>query len=456
MTKHKENVKELQKLEQIFVSLQLCKKKHMRQLIVVIALLQIAIGLRAQIARDEIRKDIHYSASNYLAYPFPRQMRLTPAPSGKKPFYLSHYGRHGSRYLTGKEDYDFPCQVLAKADSAGKLTPLGKDVLRRVTLIRAEADNRFGELTQLGARQHQQIAKRMYEHFPEIFKGEVTVNAKSTTVIRCMLSMEYALLQLISMNPHLRVIHDASKFDMWYMNYQDKALRSQRMDSTTQAVYDAFKKKYDKSELLMERLFNDQSYVKEQVDVWKLAIILFDLASNLQSSELHKKMTLYDLFSDEEVYNYWKITNAWWYINYGGYTLNGGKQPYSQRMLLRRIIQEADSCIQLERPGATLRFGHETMVLPLTCLLELDGYGLQTDNLESLERKGWLNYRVFPMGANVQFVFYRKDLQDKDVWVKVLLNESETVLPVRSNTEPYYKWSDVRDYYLRKLDAYQN
>ena len=420
MTKHKENVKELQKLEQIFVSLQLCKKKHMRQLIVVIALLQIAIGLRAQIARDEIRKDIHYSASNYLAYPLPRQMRLTPAPSGKKPFYLSHYGRHGSRYLTGQDDYDFPCQVLAKADSAGKLTPLGKDVLRRVTLMRGEADNRFGELTQLGARQHQRIAKRMYEHFPEIFEGEVTVDAKSTTVIRCMLSMEYALLQLISMNPHLRVIHDASKFDMWYMNYQDKALRSQRMDSTTQVVYNAFKKKYDKSELLMEKLFNDQSYVKEQVDVWKLAIIL------------------------------------WWYINYGGYTLNGGKQPYSQRMLLRRIIQEADSCIQLERPGATLRFGHETMVLPLTCLLELDGYGLQTDNLESLERKGWLNYRVFPMGANVQFVFYRKDLQDKDVWVKVLLNESETVLPVRSNTEPYYKWSDVRDYYLRKLDAYQN
>lgn len=428
----------------------------MRQLIVIIALLYISIGLQAQIARDEIRKDIHYSASNYLAYPGPRQMKLTPAPSGKKPFYLSHYGRHGSRFLIEQNDYDFPYQILAKADSAGKLTPLGKDVLKRVMLLRAEADNHFGELTPLGAKQHQQIAKRMFERFPEVFEGKTNIDAKSTTVNRCILSMEYALLQLISMNPNLRVAHEAAKFDMWYMNYQDKKLNRQKMDSTIKVVFQDFLQKYDKSELLMEKLFNDMAYAKKQVDARELTSALFKLASNLQSTELRRKITLYDLFSDEEVYGYWKINNAWWYINFGGYTLNGSKQPYSQRMLLRRIIQEADSCIQLERPGATLRFGHDTMVLPLTCLLELDGYGLQTDNLESLERKGWLNYKIFPMGANVQFVFYRKDLQDKDVLVKVLLNENEVSLPVRSNTEPYYKWSDVRDYYLRKLDAYQN
>lgn len=428
----------------------------MRQLIVIIALLHISIGLRAQIARDEIRKDIHYSASNYLAYPGPRQMKLTPAPSGKKPFYLSHYGRHGSRFLIEQNDYDFPYQILAKADSAGKLTSLGKDVLKRVTLLRAEADNHLGELTPLGAKQHQQIAKRMFERFPEVFEGKANVDAKSTTVNRCILSMEYALLQLISMNPSIHVAHEAAKFDMWYMNYQDKKLNRQKMDSTIKVVFQDFLQKYDKSESLMEKLFNDMTYAKEQVDARELTSALFKLASNLQSTELRRKITLYDLFSDEEVYGYWKINNAWWYINFGGYTLNGSKQPYSQRMLLRRIIQEADSCIQLEKPCATLRFGHESMLLPLTCLLELDGFGLQTDNLESLERRGWLNYKIFPMGANIQFVFYRKDLQDKDVLVKVLLNENEVSLPVNSNMQPYYKWSDVRDYYLRKLDAYQN
>ncbi len=125
-----------------------------------------------------------------------------------------------------------------------------------------------------------------------------------------------------------------------------------------------------------------------------------------------------------------------------------------QRNLLRRIIEEADSCLQLERPGATLRFGHESVLLPLTCLMELNGYGLQTDNLESLERKGWVDYRVIPMAANIQLVFYRRDFQDKEILVKVLLNENEAKLPVDTVEESYYRWSDVRDYYLKKLATY--
>jgi hypothetical protein len=38
------------------------------------------------------------------------------------------------------------------------------------------------------------------------------------------------------------------------------------------------------------------------------------------------------------------------------------------------------------------------------------------------------------------------------VLVKVLLNERETTLPVATAAAPYYKWSDLRDYYLKKLE----
>lgn len=428
----------------------------MKQLILTIVFWGLAASLPAQVSRDDIEADIHRSASNLLAYPGPSQVRLTPAPSGKKPFYISHYGRHGSRFLIDKKDYDSPYRILVTADSLGKLTPLGKDVLRRVAMIREESSMRTGELTPLGVKQHQQIAKRMVERFPEVFEGEPYIDAKSTTVVRCILSMESALLQLISMNPRLHIRHNASVADMYYMNLKDKKLNAQKMDSTVNVVFNEFAEKYRKGSLLMPKLFNDMDYVKEQIDAQSLAYALFSLASNIQNTELRKKITLYDIFSDEELYCFWKLNNAWWYINFAGCLLNGGTQPYSQRNLLRRIIEEADSCIQLDRPGATLRFGHETMVLPLTCLLDLNGYGLQTDNLESLERKGWLNYRIFPMAANVQFIFYRENLDDKDILVKVLLNEDEATLPVKSGDRPYYKWSDVRDYYLKILDDYQN
>lgn len=426
----------------------------MKQLILVLTLFCVSTALDAQTAREEIREDLHRSASGHLAYPGPSQVRLTPAPDGQKPFYISHYGRHGSRYLIGKDEYEGPYATLAKADSAEALTPLGKDVLKRVALLREESDRRRGELSPLGAVQHRQIARRMYERFPEVFAGDVCIDAKSTTVIRCILSMENALMQLVMLNPSLRIHHDASNHDMYYMNLHDKHLNDQKMDSLTKVVFNAFADKYDHSADMMPKLFSDMDYVRQEVDVKKLANGLFRLASNIQSMEARKRVTLYDLFTDDEVYDYWKVSNAWWYINYGGCALNGGTQPYSQRNLLRRIIEEADSCIQLEHPGATLRYGHDTMVLPLVCLLDLDGYGLQTDNLESLDRKGWVNYRIFPMAANLQFVFYRKSAQDQDVLVKVLLNENEARLPIKTKEEPYYKWSDVRDYYLKKLEAY--
>ena len=427
----------------------------MKKLFILCVVWCCVLGMSAQTARDDFKRDTHLSASSYLAYPGPTQGQLTPAPEGKHPFYISHYGRHGSRYLINPTEYSRPLEILKAAADAGKLTPLGMDVLRRVKMICDESEGRLGELTPLGGLQHRQIARRMFERFPEVFEGAANIDAKSTVVIRCILSMENELQELLLMNPLLNIRHDASYHDMWYMNFKDKELTSRRQNFETEKAYYAFVDKHRNYERAMEALFADHAYMKQNIDTWQLNNYLFKLASNLQSSELHKKITLYDIFTDDEIYSNWLINNARWYIEYGACPLNGGTQPFTQRNLLRTIIEEADSCIALEKPGATLRFGHETMVLPLTCLMELNDFGLQESNLEKLEGKGWLNYKIFPMGANIQLIFYRHDYSDKDVLVKVLLNENEARLPIKSNIEPYYKWSEVRNYYLSKINAYE-
>ena len=426
----------------------------MRKILILVTLTFYAIGLPAQSIREEIQKNIRCSASNYMAYPNPHQHELTPAPEGKKPFYISHYGRHGSRYHNLPATYDIPYQTMAAADSLGKLTPLGADVLHRLELIRRDAKNHWGELTELGARQHREIIKRMVRRYPEIFRGRVTVDARSTMSTRCILSMEYAMMQLAEMLPTAQIHHNATFRDMYYLNQQDKRLFAMKMDSATRVRYFEFTKNYEDNSRLMKSLFNDTAYINNKVDAGKLNYFLFKVASNLQSTHLNNAMTLYDLFTDEEIYRNWKKENAWWYICYGNCPINGGLQPYTQRNLLRRIIEQADSCISLKQPGAQLRFGHETVLLPLVCLLEVEDYGLSTDNLESLDRRGWANYRIFPMGANLQLVFYRQSPADEDVLFKVLLNENEVHLPLKSVEDVYYHWSDFRKYYLSKLDAY--
>ena len=413
-----------------------------------------AITTIAQSVQEDLKRDIRYSASNQMAYPTPTQA-LTPAPEGYKPFYISHYGRHGSRYLINPKDYSYPHEVLKSADSAGVLTPLGKNVLKRYEIIIQEADNRYGELTPLGSEQHRQIARRMYERFPEVFEGNVWVDAKSTVVIRCILSMTNELTELTRLNPKLRIRHDASMHDMYYMNFNDKELLKKKWNKESNDVYEKYFKEMVNYDYAFCQLFTDTSFVWRKADARKFYEKLFHTANNLQNLEARKKVTLYDLFTDEDIYNNWRVANMWWYLGYGFSQLNGGKQPYVQRNLLRKIIEEADSCIVLQNPGATLRFGHETMVMPLTVLMGLNGYDLVTDDYAHLDQKGWVNYRIFPMGANIQLVFYRRNTGNKDVLVKVLLNENEATLPIKSNTAPYYKWSEVRDYYIKKIESYK-
>ena len=71
-------------------------------------LLMLATALWAQSAYDYIVRNRNFSASNYSVYPDSTEYRHTPPPADKHPFYLSHYGRHGSRYLNSRTGYDTP------------------------------------------------------------------------------------------------------------------------------------------------------------------------------------------------------------------------------------------------------------------------------------------------------------------------------------------------------------
>ncbi len=428
----------------------------MKRYIFILSFLFVCLNTVAQQAKTDIAKDNSLSAGNYLAYPGPLQQKLTAAPDGYKPFYLSHYGRHGSRYLIDTDDYDKPYEILFRADSLGKLTGKGREVLKKVGLIREEAKGRDGELTLLGAEQHKGIALRMYRHFPEIFEGKTNIDAKSTVIIRCILSMENALQQLLLLNPQLNIRHDASYHDMYYMNLDDRNLSRQKMGAQAKQAFEDFEKKHEHHERVMHELFNDDNYWQRELNASILCKQLFELASNVQSTELRHELSLYDIFNEDEIYDNWLLHNAYWYIAYGPCPLNGGTQPFTQRNLLRKIISEADSCMAYSHPGATLRYGHEVDVLPLVCLLELDNYGQRITDLEKIDDEGWNNYRIFPMGCNIQFVFYRKNVQDKNVIFKVLLNENETTLPLKSNIAPYYRWKDFKEYYINKLDSYKD
>ena len=100
----------------------------MKRFILLTILCCLVLSISAQIARDEIFEDIHRSAANHYAYPDPH-FTMTAPPKGYKPFYLSHYARHGSRYRVNPDDYTKPLAILREAEKDGVLTDLGKKAL---------------------------------------------------------------------------------------------------------------------------------------------------------------------------------------------------------------------------------------------------------------------------------------------------------------------------------------
>lgn len=412
------------------------------------------LSVCAQSVRDLIIRKPSYASCNYDTYPDSVPNNLTPSPEGKKPFYISHYGRHGSRYISSRRGYDTPYDMLAHADSVDELTPTGDRVLDEMTLVMNDTEGRWGELTGYGKQQVQAIGRRMVERFPEVLGGDAIVQAKSTIVPRCIESMGSCMTEMKQVNPRLRITMESSQRNQWYMNHQDKKLRKY-MTPEAQKAFDAYISNRRDNSRLMELIFKNPDIVKEIVNEEDFNYYLMKMGLFQQNTHLRLNTYLQDLFETDDLYRMWQIDNALWYIQHGACKLNGGRQPYSQRFLLRQLIADADSCIRLDKPGAQMRFGHETVLLPLVCLIGINGYDLETDNLEELEARGWWCSNVFPMGSNLQFIFYRSSPRDRDVLFKVLLNEQEATLPIPTDNAPYYRWSDFRQYCLDKLSRYK-
>lgn len=185
----------------------------------------VALSCGAQTSLREIEENPLKAGGVYYAYPITVEnmtavINQAPVPKGYEPFYVSHYGRHGSRYLISDNDYRWVIDKLQDARAAGALSSLGEDVLNRLEKVWEEAEGRGGDLTPLGVRQHKAIAGRLAEKYPQIFKkGDTEISARSTTVIRCVLSMDAFCERLKELNPKLNITRESSQRYMDYLNY---------------------------------------------------------------------------------------------------------------------------------------------------------------------------------------------------------------------------------------------
>lgn len=352
----------------------------------------------------------------YYAYHYDSTAVRTPAPAGFRPFYISHFGRHGSRWLPSDNRYQ---QVLEQFTDTTNLTPLGRDVRQRILLIWEDAQGRGGDLTSLGARQQAEIAERMFHAWPEVFHDKATVSARSSIVGRCIMSMTAFLLRLQALRPELRITAETNRRFMSYIAYSSPEEDS--LIAHTPRIISISPNR------LMEALFIHPERVTNPMD---LLSELHCIASDMQNVEIG--ISLYDLFTPEEMRAVYEANNRNMWACNSRNPVSGDIPIRSALSLWQNIVESADAAITDGVPQATLRFGHDTSLYRLLTLLGLFQEEQRMNN-------------IIPMAANLILVFYRNE--KGSVLVKFLHNEREILLPIKSDTAPYYLWDEVKRVY---------
>lgn len=414
-------------------------------------LLSASLSAVGAVPSADLETDFHKLSGNLRAYPYsecepPTQ---TPPPSGYKPFHLEHYGRHGSRWLIGENDYLTPVKNLEKAEQAGKLTPLGKETLDALRSIEKASRGRLGELSDKGALQHQAIGKRMARNYPELFSDSSHVDAKATVVIRCILSMLNGLQGIREVAPNVNTSSDASYADMYYMNYDDKPAWEIKDKANATALREYWAK-HPVPDGYLSRLVTDIEFAQDSVAPGLMPQLYWILANT--QGHTGQPWLLDQVFTADEVREAWRGDNGMWTLHCIDSPLTERRMPYTQRMLLKNIIESTDTAALSTRPSVNLRYGHDGILINFITLLEIDDLGQEFASIEEAEAAGVRSYDLIPMAGNIQLIFYRNE--EGDILVKALLNEEEKRLPATPVYGPYYRWSDLRDYYMSKATKY--
>lgn len=359
-----------------------------------------------------------------VMHPYPDSPGLeTPAPAGYKPFYISHFGRHGSRYLSAEKSVLPALKPLLAAHDEGSLTPAGEKLLGMVLELHTSSAGMWGYLSPLGVEEHKNIARRMVRRCPSVFVDSVRV--QSSVYPRCILSMAASAGEIARLAPKTKWSYKSGK-------------RYQSIINTGHRPADWVPGARIQREYIMERLDPDETLARIFIDpvrgketVGNPAIFFRAVyqawsdreAIGLQPFDLDAilgKATVDLLAASDNLAHYRNMAFP------------------NADSLVTDIVLRADAALAGKKPSADLRYGHDNGLMRLLVQIGMDGYPVGLDNDQAA---AFCFGDRIPLAANLQMVFYRN--RKGNVLVKFLVNEKESALNALSGG-PYYKWEDVR------------
>ena len=400
--------------------------------------LALSCGPREQVVEvpDGIEGNLYRFGVNTCPYEY-FNVAETPVPAGYKPFYISHYGRHGSR-SDWDGGYGLVVEAFANAQEAGVLSEEGERAFGQIQTIYRLHNDMNGRLTPRGAREHRQIANRMYNKYKGVFRnGSRRVRAVSSTSPRCIVSMAAFTGELLSLDPKLDVGWDTGEQFMKYLSSGDPA------DLTTEAykLIGEYASTYEAdTAYFAQHVFSDVVKGREAVGGSIENLMSGVLSFAAVSGSFDQDRTLIDLFNVEDLKQYERLISLNLFLRQCNSAEFGDRRMAEPEVdaLVEDFITKADAAIADGDCVADLRFGHDWHLLAFCSRIGVKGIG---ERLTKDEAVNWPGWQYTPFAGNFRMVFYRN--KAGKVLVKCFINERETTL-LGLPGGPYYDWVELK------------
>ena len=422
-------------------------KKHL--ILALSLLLCVTAGAQRLGVREEVRSDWNKSSGlDCLLDLSPKT--LTPVPKGYEAVYISHYGRHGSRYAYTGDAYSIILNMLAEGRKEGNLTARGEELLADLEPFWEYVQYRVGDLTEIGWNQHQEIARTMVKNYPTVFGKGSSVDACSSPSVRSIMSMSSCCAALSRLAPETSVYEHQGIMDVQATrpNQGSNPFKYQGPEEVfpyPESSERFFLRHFPNYKDVLARFFKNPDKALGQRNPYNVFFHLYMFVAGMNSLPQDVRLDVKDFFTVEEFATLWETDNYERFREYHAY-----RTPCSS--IVDDMVEKATQRLAAGSRGADLRYGHDHVVMALELIMDLDGFDRAPENPDDLVY--WFQTFRSPMAANIQFIFFNpRKGKSGDTLVKVLLNGEEAHLGDLEGF-PYYRWDDVKAYLKARTDQF--
>jgi len=366
------------------------------------------------------------------------------APAGYAPVAVQLVARHGSRGLTKAGSDEAALKLWREAEALGALTPLGQRFgadLQRFMAVQKQVG--YGNLSRLGAVEHEQLAQRMVARLPGLFQGrQMPVEVLSSGVDRAVDSSRSFAAALQRAAPKARVPASwgSDRFLLYFHRLSESRdvadtparqatlkrslayqswLRGPELAAQQHRI-DADPRLPAAAHQVLEGLYSADFVARldKPLDAARHVMDLRGAAADLRL-ELERDFSAYVPAEAAAVFA--ELDDAEDFYRKGPGLVESGPVTYA---IATQLLDD-----MLDRlaggEGAVLRFAHAEIVSPLVSAIGIAGVHqpLPRERPYSHAASPWRTENVIPMAANVQWEVWRGAQGAR--LVRMLLNEGE-------------------------------